>query len=87
MASVRVLEELRIDGLVQNPSVDLGIDELIVKGKFLVSNSRTEDTISIKTSIASLRGFAETLADRIRALPDPLYHRSLFGDHQVQRGQ
>ena len=83
MASVRNLEELRIDGLVQNPSVDLGIDELIIKGKFLVSNSRTEDTISIKTFIASLRGFAKALADRIRALPDPLYHRSLLGDHQI----
>ena len=87
MARVRILEDLRFAGLIQDPSVDLSIDDLIIEGEFFVSNSRTEDTISIKARTAYLRGFAETLADRIRALPNPLYHGSLLGDRQVQRSQ
>ena len=83
MSRVRVLEDLRFAGLVQDPSVDLSIDDLIIEGKFLVSNGRAEYTISITISVAYSGGFAETLADRVCALPDPLYYRSLLGDCQV----
>ena len=83
MSRVRVLEDLRFAGLVQDSSVNLGINDLIIEGKFLISNGRAEDTISIIISVAYSGGFAETLADRVRALPDPLYYRSLLGNCQV----
>ena len=83
LSRIRILEDLRFASLVQSPSVDLGIDDFIIEGKFFVPNGRIEDTISIIIPIAYSRGSAETLANRGRALPDPLYYRSLFGDCQV----
>lgn len=52
MSRVRVLEDLRFAGLVQDPSVNLGINDLVIEGKFFVSNGRAEDTISIIISVA-----------------------------------
>ena len=63
LSRIRILEDLRFASLVQSPSVDLGIDDFIIEGKFLVANGRIEDTIGIIIPVAGSRGSAETLAN------------------------